>query len=1219
MTHSNITLFKTLVILLTLLLGTHKASAQNEIGDYNIIPPAFLSGESALPNVLIIFDNSGSMHFPLAANAPTACINPRERFPNCTYNATSRSAVARTAMQQVFNGLRGTINLGLMVYDYRAVPLTLANLPTGGIIDAGGNLFTPIRFFEDIDTNNDGTIDRLQFTNTINALNTINNPGTIQNRGGTPIEGALLHAQDYFQGNLPATQNLTGLSNNQINIPAQQCTANNYIILVTDGQPTVAAAGADNNTCTNSDNAWIPTPAGPFVVGPGPNNNVPANLTCSAQAATALFNSPQNVTTYVIGFAGNTAGINQIAAAGDGTAGTANPTQAFTANNGQALIDAFATIFGDIFERSSAFSGGSVLGSNATGTGVQIFPSLTPRTSDANGERVYWRGNLQSFFVDNDGYLRQDDNQNGQLDINSDTIFEYEIDTAADTLKFRDFGTSRGPNDTGTLRDLVAADGTNNLSPIWDAEQQLSTVHPALPAVNTPSAALVQYRRSVRNNRGYSNLPGTNGARHIFTCIDDDPIGSDAANICDRTERVAFRWAANRINSTHRHYLLGVDVDDPNLNDAADDAANDAAAQNIINFIRGDESLNDDNSYLPSDNANYVAPLYRKRTLNRLDVDETRYLLGDIINSNALQVGPRNEYSDDSYQAYRQLTLNRRNVVYVGANDGMLHAFNAGFIDTLNNGYADQLNGETAFDLGEELWAYVPQAVLPHLRFLTRTDYTEGSHVSYVDGKISAFDVQIFGNNRPDKYPNGWGTILVATTGVGGFDQQIDSNGDGSLTAADKQLRSSIIILDITDPESRPPLLAEISHPDMGAATSTPTVVREDDTGEWYLMFGSGPTDIQSHTSDQTARLFKFKLARNPANQGFVTDQGYSRTGLQLNNISDDSFVGDMSARDWTGDNIHDAVYYGTVTGTADAPGGDLRRIKLNGTNADDHTVMVRTDEPTPLAPFLTRDIDGNAWVIGYSGRYFTADDWNYQSSTWMYGIRERFELLSRGVTELADQDIVSGTGTLAVATNLSNTSSRLVNSSDIDVLATGNLSNTDDIPAPAPTNFTELENYIKGEPDIVGWRRELVEPTTEPNERFLQSPINVPGFDAMFFSTFIPPSDDCSIDSSGVRYGLSFVTGTAFYDESIVNPADSDSGLMGLTGQIINYNDISANYFSTTRITTTQPNPTSSPCSVSINVGLRGDTGETATETITAQCTDAGAKSWVEIDLTEY
>jgi type IV pilus assembly protein PilY1 len=64
----------------------------------------------------------------------------------------------------------------------------------------------------------------------------------------------------------------------------------------------------------------------------------------------------------------------------------------------------------------------------------------------------------------------------------------------------------------------------------------------------------------------------------------------------------------------------------------------------------------------------------------------------------------------------------KENVVYVGANDGMLHAFKTGILD--NSGLdassheVEKLTGIPTSDMGKELWAFIPKNSLPYLRCL---------------------------------------------------------------------------------------------------------------------------------------------------------------------------------------------------------------------------------------------------------------------------------------------------------------------------------------------------------------------------------------------------------------------------------------------------------------------------------------------------------------------
>src|SRR5439155_25588885 len=84
--------------------------------------------------------------------------------------------------------------------------------------------------------------------------------------------------------------------------------------------------------------------------------------------------------------------------------------------------------------------------------------------------------------------------------------------------------------------------------------------------------------------------------------------------------------------------------------------------------------------------------------------------LGDIVDSAPAYVGkPNARYADTMesapYSAFRTANLARTPMVYVGGNDGMLHAFNASSNSTLPDPTI----------AGTEQFAFIPSAVFPNL------------------------------------------------------------------------------------------------------------------------------------------------------------------------------------------------------------------------------------------------------------------------------------------------------------------------------------------------------------------------------------------------------------------------------------------------------------------------------------------------------------------------
>jgi hypothetical protein len=149
-----------------------------------------------------------------------------------------------------------------------------------------------------------------------------------------------------------------------------------------------------------------------------------------------------------------------------------------------------------------------------------------------------------------------------------------------------------------------------------------------------------------------------------------------------------------------------------------------------------------------------------------------RYLLGDIFHSNPLVVGspPNTQYYTlnlNGYQDYAAKHRLRRKMLIVGANDGMVHAFDAGKFDpTLH----DPDNPDLVFDngTGKEVFAYMPRAVMPTVRLLTDPDTDH--HQWSVDGTITIADAYIDPSHdgTPTATERQWRTLAIGGLRQGG-------------------------------------------------------------------------------------------------------------------------------------------------------------------------------------------------------------------------------------------------------------------------------------------------------------------------------------------------------------------------------------------------------------------------------------------------------------------
>ena len=263
---------------------------------------------------------------------------------------------------------------------------------------------------------------------------------------------------------------------------------------------------------------------------------------------------------------------------------------------------------------------------------------------------------------------------------------------------------------------------------------------------------------------------------------------------------------------------------------------------------------------------------YEMSTANTTQLFRARVsVLGDIVDAKPVYVKiPPFKYNDTGYAAFYTAQTSRAGRVYVGANDGMLHAFDA--------------------TTGAESWAYVPSAVIPQLFDLADQNYAT-QHQFYADGSLVSGDAYD---------GSAWRTILIGGLGAGG---------------------RGYYALDITNPSS-PSALWEFGvaqDSDIGYSFGNPVLTKRASDGRWVVVFASGYNNTSP--GDGKARLYVLdaftgaKLQEIIAN-GTVTDpnvDGIAKIAnwvddTLINNSTQYVYAGDLSGNIWRFDLTADAV-----------------------------------------------------------------------------------------------------------------------------------------------------------------------------------------------------------------------------------------------------------------------------------------------------------------------
>lgn len=292
------------------------------------------------------------------------------------------------------------------------------------------------------------------------------------------------------------------------------------------------------------------------------------------------------------------------------------------------------------------------------------------------------------------------------------------------------------------------------------------------------------------------------------------------------------------------------------------------------------------------------------------------HVLGDLVYSEPEVVkGAAATYQDSGYAAFATSIAGRARALYVGSNDGMLHAFDAA--------------------TGNELWAYIPSFVTPRLKNLASKSY---SHQFYVDGTPVSGDVQLSA---------GWRTMLVSGLRAGGAGfVALDIT---SPTAADETALARKVMWEF--PNATTPAAAARN---VGLSFGKPIIAKVQGHG-WVVMLTSG---YNNTSGDGKGHLFVVSAETGALIADIPTSAGMSGTPSGLGQISAYASNGRIDA-------TVDTVYGGDLL-------GNVWRFNLSGAPSTWGAVRLATltdganPQPITSAPELSNvsTINGQKRIV---------------------------------------------------------------------------------------------------------------------------------------------------------------------------------------------------------------------------------------------------------------
>ncbi len=531
---------------------------------------------------------------------------------------------------------------------------------------------------------------------------------------------------------------------------------------------------------------------------------------------------------------------------------------------------------------------------------------------------------------------------------------------------------------TGDLqaREIDLLSGEISGTAVWSAQEKLDTRTKAA----CDNRTIKLFRAGAANNL-------VDFTWNTYACDSNGAPTGTASSALDADERTFF--GSTQVSQFSHFPNMG------NGNNNTVDQISAAAGANMVNFIRGQRGKEGFSSN-PLTN-NDLNKLYRAR----------EHVLGDIVNAQPVFVrGPFAEYVDGTgagyrnpgYSAYKAAKSGRPPMVYVAANDGMLHAFYSGTSNTDPDG-------------GKEAWAFIPSEVLPNLHKLASENYANNHHY-YVDGTPTAADiydktVADCGNTNPIDPSICWKTILVGGLNKGG---------------------KGYYAMDITDPLT-PKALWEFNWSSTCYNDSTPALQAATNGSDCHIGYTFGRPLI-AKLGDDTWAAFVPSGHNNDDGKGYLyvlnaaTGKIIYRLGTNAGSSSDPSGLNAMAG--WTNDgplqnNRADRLYGGDLL-------GNLWRFDINdviapnGREATLVTTVVDSSgqgQPITTRPRLALVGQDNYVYVG-TGRYLGISDKATTQQQTIWAIRDPMTqtAIATPRTTLASRTMVNvGTDTNATRT----------------------------------------------------------------------------------------------------------------------------------------------------------------------------------------------------------
>ncbi|MDD2852803.1 MAG: pilus assembly protein PilY [Desulfuromonadaceae bacterium] len=822
------------------------------------------------------------------------------------------------------------------------------------------------------------------------------------------------------------------------------------------------------------------------------------------------------------------------------------PDTYFEATDGAVLESSISTAISSILAKVASGTAASIL-SNSEGSGANLLQAVfypnkifTPPTAADVATSANWIGEMQNLWYYVDPFIanstvREDTDFSSTtpyhvLNLKNDYVARFFFSNSETKVELK-----RDTNGDGLGEALVtAAEDPDLVKSVWRAGRLL-------------------WARSANSRRIHTSIDGYS----LLLPAADDMGGFYAPSL-----------VSTRVTSL-LPYLQAADATE---------------AKKIIDYVRGTDQF-----------------AYRNRRVSLLQGGGTvtsEWKLGDIVSStprlqstnrlNTYNLESPTGYADKSYAAFiASSNYKSRGMVYVGVNDGMLHAFKlgkltvSGVTDVPKTGGYVTIGGDikatlTGTNLGEEQWAYVPRSALPYLKYFT--DAQNYKHLFYIDGPTVLADVatgipaacttgDYSGCARDETGGTNWKTVLIGSMGLGGA-----SRFKSSACTAD--LGGTCVKTPIFDPtDAASPKTKGVGYSSYfalditgqyflsdGTLANQPTLKWEfppadatGDVGLGYATSGAAIVRISATKTDPVTSVVSPDKTKNgkwfavfasgptgPIDTSMHRFMGRSDQNLKL-------FVVDLGA---SAPLVKDTNYWVIDTGIQRAFAGSIASAVIDsdrwnksdeGNYQDDALYIGYTKAGIADSDPITAATE---WTNGGVLRLLTKEDTN--PANWTVGeVVANVGPVTSGIAKLQDRKnmklwLYFGTGRFFYSGDDSTNNRYIMGVQDLCYTINNKINKNctvSDAPVLGLTDL-KLQNTIGAMGSEKGWRIQLDSQSASMGaERTITDPVALTN-GLVLFTTFKPTADVCKFG------GDSYVWGTK-YDTGGAPPASTTGGKM--------------------------------------------------------------------------